>query len=136
MNIETQIKLDAFRPREYQLPVCDALENKNYKKLYIIWPRRCLAGNTHILMADGSFKFLKDIRVGDKILSWNGNSIEEDTVKNVWSTGVKQTKTVRSSSYLPLVSSADHQFAHVGSGKAKKVSWTPLKDISKNRLSA
>lgn len=40
MNVETQIKLDAFRPREYQLPVCDALENKNYKKLYIIWPRR------------------------------------------------------------------------------------------------
>lgn len=40
MNIETQIKLDRFQPREYQLPVCDALENKGYKKIFVIWPRR------------------------------------------------------------------------------------------------
>lgn len=40
MNIETQIRLDKFKPRLFQLPLCDALENKGYKKLLAIWPRR------------------------------------------------------------------------------------------------
>jgi len=40
MNIETQIKLDKFQPRPYQMALCDALENKGYKKIFVIWPRR------------------------------------------------------------------------------------------------
>lgn len=40
MNVETAIKLDRFVPREYQKSLCDAFENKGYKKLLIIWPRR------------------------------------------------------------------------------------------------
>lgn len=37
---EIQIKLNRFKPRDYQLRLCDALENKGYKKLLIVWPRR------------------------------------------------------------------------------------------------
>ncbi len=40
MNIETQIKLDRFQPREYQLPILDAIENKGYRKVLAILPRR------------------------------------------------------------------------------------------------
>ena len=40
MRIETQIKLNRFSPRKYQLPLCLALEEKGYKKLLAIWPRR------------------------------------------------------------------------------------------------
>ena len=40
MKIETQIKLNRFRPRDYQKPICDALENKNYRKIIAIMPRR------------------------------------------------------------------------------------------------
>jgi len=39
-SIETQIKLDRFRPRPYQLPLCSALENKKYRKILAVWPRR------------------------------------------------------------------------------------------------
>jgi phage terminase large subunit len=37
---ETIIKLNRFKPREYQKRVCDALENKGYKRLLLVWPRR------------------------------------------------------------------------------------------------
>lgn len=37
---EKEIRLDRFRPREYQLPIVDALENKNYKRILCILPRR------------------------------------------------------------------------------------------------
>jgi hypothetical protein len=40
MNVETQIKLNKFVPRPYQLPILDALENKGYKRIIAIWPRR------------------------------------------------------------------------------------------------
>lgn len=40
MKIETKIKLNRFKPREYQLPILDALEHKGYKKVIAIMPRR------------------------------------------------------------------------------------------------
>lgn len=40
MNIETKIKLNRFKPREYQLPILDAIENKGYKRVLAILPRR------------------------------------------------------------------------------------------------
>ncbi len=40
MNVSTEIKLDKFKPRHFQLPLCDALENKGFKKILAIWPRR------------------------------------------------------------------------------------------------
>jgi len=35
-----EIKLDKFNPRPYQLPLCQALEYKGFKKLLAVWPRR------------------------------------------------------------------------------------------------
>lgn len=40
MNIETRIKLDRFKLRDYQIPIADALENKGYRKIISIMPRR------------------------------------------------------------------------------------------------
>ncbi len=40
MKLETEIRLDKFKPRPFQLALCDALENKGFKKLLAIWPRR------------------------------------------------------------------------------------------------
>jgi phage terminase large subunit len=40
MNVETRIRLDKFVPRPYQLPIIDAIENKGYKRVLAIMPRR------------------------------------------------------------------------------------------------
>jgi len=40
MKYETRRVLNSFKPRDYQIPVLDALENKGYKKIVAIWPRR------------------------------------------------------------------------------------------------
>ena len=39
MNVETEIKLNRFKPRSYQLPLVDAIENKGYKRVVAILPR-------------------------------------------------------------------------------------------------
>jgi len=38
--LETKIKLNKFVPRPYQLPILDAIENKGYKRVLAILPRR------------------------------------------------------------------------------------------------
>lgn len=37
---ETRVKLDKFKPRWYQVPILDAIENKGYKRVISIMPRR------------------------------------------------------------------------------------------------
>lgn len=37
---ENIIRLNKFKPRDFQFPLLDALENKNYKRLIAVWPRR------------------------------------------------------------------------------------------------
>ncbi len=39
-NLAIQIHLDKFKPRPYQVPIMDAIENKGYKKVVAILPRR------------------------------------------------------------------------------------------------
>lgn len=40
MSVEIQIKLDQFKPRDYQKPIFDAIENKGYRRVLAILPRR------------------------------------------------------------------------------------------------
>jgi phage terminase large subunit len=40
MNIETEVHLTRFELRPYQIPLLDALENRGYKRVLAIWPRR------------------------------------------------------------------------------------------------
>lgn len=40
MKIESKIHLNRFKPRSYQLPILDAIENKGYKRVLAILPRR------------------------------------------------------------------------------------------------
>ena len=39
-SLEVRISLDKFKPRSYQIPLINALEKKNYKRLLAVWPRR------------------------------------------------------------------------------------------------
>ena len=80
--MEKVVSLNNFEPRDYQRPLFEAFEKNNYRRLIAVWPRRCLSGDTHITMANGSWKLLKDIQVGDEILSWDGSGFVSDLVNN------------------------------------------------------
>lgn len=127
-KLEITIQLDQFEPRPYQKPIFDAFLNKGYKKLMCIWPRRCLHGETHITMADGSFKFLKDIKIGDSILSWTGSSFKSDIVKNAWKTEPKKTLTINAKAWPSIITSEDHLFA--ACFQNRNVNWYKASDLT------
>jgi len=126
------VTVKTFDPRWYQRDLINALEYEGKKKFVIVWPRRCLSGDTHILLSDGSWKFLRDIGVGDKILSWDGIRFVPDVVKNKWSTGIKEAKVLRSFGYLPIVTSGDHRFASLTQGM-DKLSWVSASKLAPKR---
>lgn len=127
-----EIVLDTFIPRDYQIPPFNALEKKGYKRIILIWARRCLSGNTHILKPDGSFVLLKDINPGDEILSWDGIQFVPDIVKNKWTTNLKKTYKTKSYSFLPIITSKDHRFANT-SCDSRNISWDDISSIGQNR---
>jgi len=130
--VETRIKLDRFVFRNYQKPVLDAIENAGYKKVLLNWSRRCLSGDSHILMANGSYKPLRSIKRGDLILSWDGTSVVQDKVKSVWKTGVKPTKKIKAFINPPMITSCDHVLANT-CVSSKIVHWDRATDIQKRR---
>ena len=40
MNVQEEIHLNKFKPRDYQLKACDAFENRGFKKMLLVWGRR------------------------------------------------------------------------------------------------
>ena len=40
MNVEDKLHLRKFKPRRYQLPIFDAIENKDYRRVLCVMPRR------------------------------------------------------------------------------------------------
>jgi len=114
--------LHDFTFRDYQIPIQKAMEEDGFKRLMLILPRRCIAGDTHITLANGSTKFIQDIKRGDKILSFDGNKIVIDTVKDCWNTGQKEAIEIRSSKYPNITTSLDHKF--YSNGK-----WVRAKDL-------
>ena len=127
MRVETKIKLSKFVPRPYQVDVVRAIEEQGYKRALLCWSRRCLSGDTHVTMADGSWKPLRDVVVGDRVLSWDGEKFCPDIVVNHWNAGVKETLTVKSEHHLDLVSSKDHLFLCLET--TTKLIWKKLCDI-------
>ena len=136
MSKKATINLNTFVPRDYQKCIFNAIEKDGYKRVMAIWPRRCLSGSTRITMADDSFKYLCDIQVGDKILSWDGKKFVTDIVKNAWKTSKKDTvkiETVAPNERVqhPIICSLDHKFAVVN--VEGDVLWKKASSLAKGR---
>lgn len=121
MSPESVIKLDKFKPRSYQMPMCLAFEKEKYRKILAVWPRRCLCGDALIAMADGSYKYIESIEEGDFVLAWNGNQFVRDMVVDKWRTEPKTVHELSSDKGLSLFGSGDHKFA-TGDFEFKKLS--------------
>jgi hypothetical protein len=132
----------SFVPRDHQRDLFEAIEEKGYKRAILVHHRRCLSGDSLILMADESHKKLKDVVVGDKVLCWGGLPFDEepvvDTVKNVWKTGTKKTLHIKHKLTIPLICSEDHKFACFDEAtfdedkQTGEINWVNAGDLKKS----
>lgn len=72
--------------------------------------RRCVDENTYITMGNGNITKIKDINVGDKVLSVNKYGISESkSVINVFNNGVKNVYKVTTIHGKELIATEDHK---------------------------
>jgi Ser-tRNA(Ala) deacylase AlaX len=67
----------------------------------------CLGANTRILLSNGLYKNIVDIKPGDRIISMYG---KPETVKSVYSTGFRETISIKNGqSFNKTIITPDHQ---------------------------
>lgn len=80
----------------------------------------CVVEDTLVLMSDGSHKKIKDIAVGDKVVSYNENrrSTPINKVLNKWNNGIREIYKITLENGDNLECTSDHKIlSHFKSGK-------------------
>ena len=90
----------------------------------------CFGSNTKILMADGIYKKIIDIKSGDKVINKYGEPV---AVKSLINSGFKRVVKVRTSnSWEPIYVTPDHNYWVAEIDEQKKVSkakWLPVSEF-------
>lgn len=86
----------------------------------------CMTGDTPVLMGDGTERLLKDIRVGDKIATFDKGKLAVSTVKNWSSNGHDNVLKITTSSGKIVRANERHPFLIYEKGK---LTWIPVKNL-------
>ncbi len=107
-----------YVPRPYQIPLLKAWDG-GCKRLIYVAHRRCLAEGTKIAMADGTHKNIEDIKIGDTVLSYDGQKLVPNNVINVFDNGYKTVYKYNELEATPNHKVLDNRFK-----------WTQINDSS------
>ena len=91
----------------------------------------CMVGNTRVRMADGTEKYLRDIRPGDTVATYENGKLTTSKINNWRSNGVDFVYKVRTKSGIILQANARHPFLVEQDGERK---WVRLQDLRKGFL--
>lgn len=84
--------------------------NCSAKNKAIRWGRRCIAEYEQVLMSDGTYKHIKDVKVNDKVLSFREDESVSNTVLDVIDNGYRDIiYRVRLTSGRSVDLTSDHQ---------------------------
>lgn len=87
----------------------------------------CMTGDTDILMADGSQKKLKDIKIGDLVATYERGEMSASLVSNFQSSGFDDIVKIRTRSGRIIKANKEHPFLVEHNGLRK---WARVKDLT------
>lgn len=68
----------------------------------------CFGAGTRVLMANGTYRNIEEVRAGDRVINMNGRAV---TVVKAWCTGVRDVMAVRhAASFRETVVTPDHRY--------------------------
>ena len=86
----------------------------------------CMTGDTSVLMADGSEKFLRDIRAGDVVATFDEGKLTASQINNWQSNGVDSIYRIQTRSGRILRANERHPFLVMNEGVLE---WTRLNQL-------
>lgn len=94
-----------FNPRWYQekAVLCSA------RKKVLRMGRRCIEENEQVLMANGSYKKIKDVNIGDYVVSNRNNKVVHNRVTNVINNGVRSLYRIKTNDGKEVTLTSDHE---------------------------
>lgn len=94
------------RPYQAQILRCSA------KRKVLRIGRQCLAETAILQLSDGSLRSIKDVRIGDRLLSLNTttNKLEDDLVVDAWKSGRRKIYRIHTQFGHEIECSAQHPF--------------------------
>lgn len=87
----------------------------------------CMTGDTPVLMADGTERPLRDVKVGDRVATYDNGKLGTSTVQNHTSNGVDRIFRITMMSGKTVWANARHPFLVDDYGKLK---WVRLKNLT------
>ena len=87
----------------------------------------CMTGDTNVLMADGSQKKLRDIRIGDIVATYERGKMSASFVSNFQSSGFDDIVRIQTRSGRIIKANKEHPFLIEHNGVRK---WARVKDIT------
>ncbi len=117
---------------DYTLPrakdAVKAIMSEHKKEKGII---HCIDGDASVTMADGRTKPLRNVQVGERVLSYNEEEkiFEAQEVTNFWSRGIKPTLTIELEDGNVITCTPDHKFLTHNRGWVEAQHLTPDDNI-------
>lgn len=71
--------------------------------------RKCIAEGSLITMSDGTLKPIEDVRIGDRVISFDGKVFSGKTVAAAWDNGIKDVVEVTLEDGISLKCTPDHR---------------------------
>jgi len=91
----------------------------------------CMTGDTLVLMADGSEKYLRDLRAGDLVATFEDGKLTTTVVNNCQSNGIDSIYKIQTKSGKILRANERHPFLVMNEGVLE---WTRLKNLKPGDL--
>jgi hypothetical protein len=85
------------------------LENDG-DEITALFSRQCIEANQLVHMADGTKKCVKDVKIGDKVLSFDYNAVVEREVINSYHVGKREVYRLRLQSGDEILCTPNHRF--------------------------
>ena len=116
-----------INPRIYQILILRDL----HTRLILRLGRRCLTGNTPVLMDDGTWKRIDEIKAGDIVSARHttNNKLVPRTVIDQWSTGEQEVYKITLSNGREIEATSNHQFltkVQSGNRNCAKKEWKSI----------
>ena len=87
----------------------------------------CMTGDTPVLMADGTERLLRGIKIGDRVATYDNGRLATSTVRNHRSNGLDSVLIISTSSGKVVRANARHPFLVVADGELK---WIRLRNLT------
>lgn len=106
--------VDLF-PYQYEFAwrVAYSVLSEDAEEVTALFCRQCIPADQFVLMADGGYRPIENIRPGDRVLSMNMGTydLEEDTVVDQWSVGEKERLSITTTRGYEIECSPKHLLA-------------------------